>query len=514
MVWATRWNCRVAEAAQASGPSTSALDPPKVPPHSPPPLPPLPRPRQGLQRQLMLSFTLFTLGVSALLGLFAMAFVYSVEDRFIAATLSRAATEMELRHRASGVWPTPPQAFMHRHDAAASLPADLRLAWQAEPHRREFPGTQGRHYHLHWLGRPDGAPPDPPVPDGRHALLVAEVSGLLVVRPLRSELLVWWAAGSGGLTLAALGLAAWRARRISAPLVRLADTIARSRPGDSSTRFTPYALDNRDDEVGLLARHLDALTARTQSFIDRERVFTRDVSHELRTPLAVLGMASERLLGRRDLAADVAAQLQQMRQVLWDLEQTVNTLLALAREVRAPAVSAGSASMADGLSAPMSDDMAPGTAPVTLAVLPLLERVVLEQMSRLQGKDIQLEIAVSPALRLDLPPGVLHILLSNLVGNAFSHCEPGPVRLVADTQGMQLQNRGKALPAGLSERLGQPFQKGAASAGFGLGLAIVHRLAEHQGLQLSLDQADGNTRVQLLWAAKAWLATPTSSASA
>ena len=498
----------MAEVRQAAAPSTPAL---------PPPLP-LPKLRHGLQRRLMLSFTLFTLGVSAVLGMFAISFAYSVEDRFIEAILSRDATEMEARHQVSGLWPVPPQAFMQRHDSAASLPDDLRLAWQAEPRRREFPGTQGRHYHLHWLDRPRGAPPgrppDPPVPDARHPLLVAEVSALLEVRPLRRELLVWWAAGSGGLTLAALGLAAWRARRISAPLVRLADAIARSRPGDGLTQFNRFALDSRDDEVGLLARHLDALTARSQSFIDREQVFTRDVSHELRTPLAVLGMASERMLGRNDLPADVAAQLQQMRQVLWDLEQTVNTLLALAREEHAPAVSAGmSAAMSAGMSAGTAADGAAGTAPAALAVLPLLERVVLEQASRLQGKDIQLEIAVSPALRIDLPTSVLHILLSNLVGNAFSHCEPGPVRLAADAQGLHLHNRSETLPPGLSERLGQPFQKGAASAGHGLGLAIVHRLAEHQGLQLSISQVDGGTRVQLLWAAKAWLAVPGSSAS-
>lgn len=435
----------------------------------------------------MLSFTLFTLGVSAVLGLLAVAFVYSVEDRLIEAIVSRFAAEMQRGHQASGAWSLPPQAFMQRHDAAAGLPEDLRAAWQAEPRRREFPGADGRHYHLHWLGRPHGAPPDPPVPDARHPLLVAEVSGLLVVRPLRRELLVWWAAGSGGLVLAALGLAAWRARRISAPLVGLADAVARSRPEALATPSAPSAAGARDDEVGLLARHLDALTARTRSFIERERVFTRDVSHELRTPLAVLGMASERLLGRPDLPADVAAQLQQMRQVVWDLEQTVNTLLAMAREAHAP-------------------DGAPVTAPVAQALLPMLERVVIEQSARLDGKDIQLEIDVSPALHVDLPPGVLQILLSNLVGNALRHGEPGPVRLVADAEGLQLHNRSQALPPGLSERLGQPFQKGAASAGFGLGLAIVHRLAEHQGLALSLSQADGITRVQLLWARRAWLA--------
>lgn len=430
----------------------------------------------------MLSFTLFTLCVSVLLGLFALVLLYAVEDRFIGATLSRAATEMELRHRAGGVWPTPPQAFMQRHDTAATLPADLLAAWQAEPHRSEFTGAEGRHYHLHWLGRPRGAPPQLPLPDARHPLLVAEVSSLLVVRPFRRELLAWWAGGSGGLTLAALALAAWRARRVSAPLVRLADAVSRSRPEDRCPRPLPHAQDGLDDEVGLLARHLEALNARTRAFIDREQAFTRDVSHELRTPLAALGMASERLLGRGDVSTEVAAELRQMRAALWDLEQTVNTLLALAREAHAP----GQAMV-----------------PVPLAVLPLLERVVLEQSPRLQGKEIQLEIAVSPALRLALPPGVLHILLSNLVGNAFAHCEPGPVRVAADAQGLQLDNRSQALPAGLRERLGQPFQKGEASAGSGLGLAIVHRLAEHQGLALSLHQADGHTRVQLLWADKA-----------
>lgn len=457
----------------------------------------------------MLSFTLFTLGVSALLGLFAMVFVYGVEDRFIVATLSRAATQMQLQHQLSGLWPPPPQAFMHRHDTVDSLPEDLRQAWQAEPYAGEFPGLQGRHYHLRWLNRPGGAPPEPPVPDARHPLLVAEVSGLLVVRPIRRELMLWWAAGSGGLTLAALGLAAWRARRISAPLVRLADAVARSRPGDRSTRSVPYAQGTRDDEVGLLARHLDALTARTQSFIEREQVFTRDVSHELRTPLAVLGMASERLLGRDDLPAEAAAELQRMRQVLWDVEQTVNTLLALARETHAPdgaALAAGEPS-AHGLDA--RDPLAPSQ---SQPLLPLLERVVLEQLSRLQGKDIQLEIAVSPALRVDLPAGVLHILLSNLVGNAFAHGEPGRVSLAADVDSLQLSNRSQGLPVGLSGRLGQAFQKGEGSAGFGLGLAIVHRLAERQGLELSLGQDEGNTRVQLRWAPKAWLALPAGAA--
>jgi len=471
-------------------------------------LTPLTGPRRGLQRQLMLSFTLFALGMSTLLGLLTAVLLYSLEDRFIGTTLARAAADLERQHQATGQWPAPTQPFLQRHDTPASLPGDLLAVWQPEPSRNEYSGRNGRHYQLHWLGRPQGAPPDPPVPSARHPLLVAEVSGLLMVRPLRSELLMWWAAGSGLLTLAALALAAWRARRISRPLVRLANVVAHSQPGDRSPPAVTEPLQSRDDEVGLLARHLEALRLRTQSFIEREQTFTRDASHELRTPLAVLGMASARLLRRTDLPADALTEIQQMRQVLWDMEQTVNTLLALARETRAPS-----------LQAPVAGDAASGTAndgilaPAPLALLPLLERVVLDQVTRLQGKEIQLELDVSPALRVALPPGVLHILLSNLVGNAFAHGESGPVQLHADLQGLTLQNRSPALPRGLGSHWGQPFQKGEGSAGFGLGLAIVRRLAEHQGLALQLSQPEGHIRVQLLWAPKASLAEPARPAS-
>lgn len=356
-------------------------------------------PRRGLQRQLTLSFTLFTLGMSTLLGLLTAVLLYSLEDRFIGTTLARAAADLERQHEATGHWPVPTQPFLQRHDTPASLPADLLAVWQPEPNRNEYSGRDGRHYQVHWLGRPRGAPPDPPVPSVRHPLLVAEVSGLLMVRPLRSELLMWWAAGSGVLTLAALALAAWRARRISTPLVRLADVVAHSQPGDRSPPAVAEPLQSRHDEVGLLARHLQALRLRTQSFIEREQTFTRDASHELRTPLAVLGMASARLLQRTDLPADARTEIQQMRQVLWDMELTVNTLLALARETRAPSLQAPVA--ADAAAAGANDRI---LAPAPMAVLPLLERVVLEQMTRLQGKEIQLELDVSPALRVAMPP--------------------------------------------------------------------------------------------------------------
>lgn len=88
---------------------------------------------------------------------------------------------------------------------------------------------------------------------------------------------------------------------------------------------------------------------------------------------------------------------------LLQLEQTVTTLLALAREERSTAWLSACASM------------------------PVLERIVVEQSPLLEGKTVEVTIDVAHDTELALPASVLHILLSNLVGNAFAHTTAGEV---------------------------------------------------------------------------------------
>ena len=82
-----------------------------------------------------------------------------------------------------------------------------------------------------------------------------------------------------------------------------------------------------------------ALIGRVQALIAREQEFTRDASHELRTPLTVILSAVERLMVEERLSVAGRQHLGHVRQSALQLEQTVATLLSLAREDQPTAVS-------------------------------------------------------------------------------------------------------------------------------------------------------------------------------
>jgi signal transduction histidine kinase len=415
--------------------------------------------RPRLQRRLMLAFSGFTLLVGTLLGAIAIVFVYAVEDEFFSATLRSEAERQRAHFDAQGSFTAPALPFVRLYPQGRSLPADLASQHASQPRRQEFEGAQGRHYHL----RPVGS-------DG--TLLVAEVSGQLVVRPLRNELLSWLLAASSSLTGLALLVGMWLSGRISAPLAALAQRVATSTPDALPENL---ARDLVHDEVGELARHLDLLHIRTRDLIAREQAFTADASHELRTPLAVLGLAADRLHGQA--TAEQLPLVRSLQAAVWQLQQTVDVMLALARE------------------APTGAPNAP-----ELPLLPMLERLVLAHAPLLDREGVQVELDVPAALTRPWSPALTHLLVGNLLANAIAHAQAPCILIEADATELRVRNPSPPPPAVLlgADAAGRDRGvKGAASTGQGLGLSIVRRLAERHALALELNHHDGQTSATL-----------------
>lgn len=407
-----------------------------------------------LRNRLMLAFAVFALAVASLFGLYVAVFVYSVEDRFFDAMLEQEAHQQLDQRAAGGIWSAPRNAFMTVHESSATFPADLKTAFDAEPWRHEFAGTQGRHYHLRAL-QPVGA--------GTPGWLVAEVSEQLVVRPMRGQILGLLAWSGLAVVVVAVLAGAWLARRTTRPLSKLAALVDGMAPDRLPVGF---AAEFPDDEIGVLARGLDNLTGRVRAFVAREHAFTRDASHELRTPLAVIRSATEQLANEPELSVAGRLQLAHVQHSARQLEQTVITLLTLAREES------------------LEQDALP------LAVLPVLEQVVVEQAALLDGKPVQVRVEVPRNVRLTVPGPVLHMLLANLVGNAFAHTRAGEVHIDVAAGRLRIRN---TAPAGDPDTIVRPFAKGEGSAGFGLGLAIVYRLCDRFAIDLRIEGTEHAT---------------------
>lgn len=437
------------------------------------------RPR-GLRTRIVWAFAGFAIAVALVFGASTAVFLYAVEDEFFTALLGEEAGMLEHQRTRQEQWGTPRHAWMSVHQSTSTMPGDLGPQVNATPSRREFRGTNGRHYHLHPLG---GEATEGAVPKG---WLVAEVSSRLVVRPRRLALLEKWLVAELLILLLAVAIALRIAHRIARPLSTLATAV---RAFDPSLPPRPLADAGADAEVMVVARAIAEMRDRVQELVARERAFTRDVSHELRTPLSVIRSTAAQALHDPGITSDSRRMLTMALQSAEQMERTVVSLLALARDT------------------PLGEPALPSR------VLPMLEQVVIEQSTVIRGREISLDIEVPQGAALDVSAAMLHVLLSNLVGNAFSHTASGVVRVSFSDGQLVLRNpvgggdELDALTRDLRD-LAAPGVRREDSPGFGFGLDIARRVCDRAGLALQWRLDEGEFEVRLGGLAARPLPTP------
>lgn len=270
---------------------------------------------------------------------------------------------------------------------------------------------------------------------------------------------VWLLIGAlalGG-TVAGAGLGLWEARRISAPLVALAETSNRLGEGDFSARAERAPI----PELDAAARALNRSAERIAELLADERRLANNVSHQLRTPLTAMRIRLEEALLVEDpenARKEIAAAIDQVDR----LARTIDELMSLTRTGR--------------LGERTRVDLAELATSHANRWTPAFDR-----RSRL------LEVANGVATPILASAGGVGQALDVLLDNSIKHGAGATSVTLSETRGrvtVRVTDQGSGVAPGMEDQIFHWHT--STGPGHGIGLAIARALVESDGGRLEL----------------------------
>ena len=205
--------------------------------------------------------------------------------------------------------------------------------------------------------------------------------------------------------------------------------------------------------------------------------FLANAAHQMRTPLAGLQMHLELLL-RRELPADVRAELHRMHSATVRAGRLANQLLALAKAESAP------------------DH---GRPLETIDLMAVGDGAARDWFSKAIAQKIDLGFALSPAF-IKGDPLLIPELLDNLIDNALRYTPAGGAATVSTgvLDGMPylaVEDTGPGIAASERAKVVERFYRipGTSGDGSGLGLAIVKEIVDRHAGILEIDGREGSS---------------------
>jgi heavy metal sensor kinase len=322
--------------------------------------------------------------------------------------------------------------------------------------------------------------------DGRRFVLVVgstREDRAETLRSFRNVLLVAGPVALALATLAGYALAGLSLRPVES-MRRRAATISAETPGER------LPVPETRDEIERLGQTLNAMLARIDATLARERDFVADAGHELRTPLALLRTELELALRHAESPDELKEAIRSSSEEVERLAQLAEDLLLIARSDR-------------------------GELPLQLEAVDadeLLTTVAsrFEWRAHEAGRPVLTEARGGLSVRGDRIR--LEQALSNLVDNAMRH-GAGEVRLraaaVDELVELHVTDEGAGFPPEFLEQAFERFTRSDQArprGGSGLGLSIVRVIAEAHGGHAQVANVNGG-------GTDAWIAVPRGAAA-
>ncbi|MGQ8364245.1 sensor histidine kinase [Glaciecola sp. 1036] len=212
----------------------------------------------------------------------------------------------------------------------------------------------------------------------------------------------------------------------------------------------------RADEIGQLAKALEASYSQIEALLQREQNFTRDVSHELRTPITLIKntLSLNQNTSLHPQATEVIFQAAK------ELEQTVEVLLALARQ----------------------ENLQFTKQPI----VPIVEKSILSIYNRYPQANFNVDLEVDNGLMVTGNEYLISLLCQNLVNNGFYH---------SNSAGMHIYSKGNTVifENAITGNESRPYYQG-----LGHGQYLMTRIAEEMHWQLKVEQSNNRYKVEVL----------------
>ena len=220
------------------------------------------------------------------------------------------------------------------------------------------------------------------------------------------------------------------------------------------------------------ARLGDALrrsTERSESLYEQQKLFIANASHEMQTPLAVIQNRLEMLLDDGTLS----------EQQMGDVVKSLHTLKALTRTNRS-------------LLLLCKIDNGQFTEAVPVSMAATIGRLLADMEMVYAHKEIKVETQTDRDMTAVMDESLASTLVSNLLKNAFVHCNNGGTITVSLTPAsMTVTNTGQGTPLDAQKIFQRFYHSPDKPSSTGLGLAIVEAICRLYGMTVGYRFEDG-----------------------